>query len=80
MDRDVAFEVGVVVTLPEHEERLPPTPRKAGVRGQGDADVEVEDLLVQPVRVERCVEEDQRDRGRRKDEGQPGERRQAVIP
>src|SRR5438034_340960 len=63
MDCDVAFQVGVVVPLPEYEESLPPAPREAGVGGQGDADVKVEDLLVEPVLVERRVEEDEGDRG-----------------
>src|SRR5206468_10179965 len=42
VNRDVAFEVGVLVTLPEDAQRLPPTPGEARIRRQGDADVEIE--------------------------------------
>ena len=80
VNRDIALEVGVLVALPEHAQRLPAAPGEAGVRGESDADVEVEDLLVQPVRVHGRVEEDQRDRGGDQGEGERGERGQAVIP
>jgi hypothetical protein len=42
--------------------------------------VEVEDLLIQPVLVDRRVEEDEGDRSCDKHEGEPCQRRQAVIP
>ena len=72
--------IGVLVPLPENTQRFPASPAEAGVRGDGDADVELEDLLVQPVRVQRCVEEDQCHRDGDEREGQRGERGQAVIP
>jgi len=80
VDRDVALEIGVVVPLPQNPERLPSAPGKAGVRRQGDADVEVEDLLVQAVGVHGGVEEDERDRRDDQRKGEQGERREAVIP
>jgi hypothetical protein len=42
--------------------------------------MEVEDLLVQAVGVERGIEEDEGDRSRGEREGEAGERRQTVIP
>ena len=64
VDRDVALEVGALVALPEHAQRLPGAPAEAGVGGQGDRHVEVEDPLREAlVGVGRGVEEDQRDRG-----------------
>jgi hypothetical protein len=80
MDRDVALEVGALFPLPQMTQRLPTAPAEAGVRGERDRDVEVEDLLIQPVLVERGVEEDQRDRGGHQHERERRERRQAVIP
>src|SRR6266581_5293599 len=72
VNRDVTLEVRFLVSLPEHAQGLPAAPREAGVCGEGDADVEVEDLLVQSVRVHRCVEEDQRDRGGDQGAGERG--------
>ena len=52
----------------------------AGIRGEGDGDVEVEDLLVEAVFVQGCVEEDEPDRRDDEHKGQHCERRQPVIP
>jgi len=80
VNRDVALQIRVLVAFPEHAQGLPAAPGEAGVRSESDTDVEVEDLLVQAVRVHGRVEEDQRDRSGDQGEGERGERGQAVIP
>src|SRR5262249_60137670 len=59
---NVALEVGALVPLPQVSQRLPAAPAKARVRSERDRDVEVEDLLVEPVLVQRGVEEDEDER------------------
>jgi hypothetical protein len=74
---DVALEVGVRVALPEVAKRLPRAADEAGVRGERDRDVEVEDPLREAlVGVVRRDEEDERERRRHEGEGGGGERRQ----
>src|SRR5207302_3769776 len=59
MDRNVALEVCARLALPEMDERLPCAPPEPCIRGQRDRNVEVEDLLVEAVGVERRPEKDQ---------------------
>ena len=80
VDRDVALEIRARLSLPEVEEALPGTPAEADVGGQRHRNVEIEDLLVQPVLVDGRIEEDQRDSAR----DQPGRQRHegghGIIP
>ena len=65
----------------EREQRLPGSPAEAGVGGERNWDVEVEDLLREPlVRVHRRVEEDQRDRPAQQRGGEGRQHGDLVIP
>src|SRR5205823_14115982 len=80
-DRDVALEVGALVALPEHAQRLPCPPAEARVRGERDRDVEVEDPLREAlIGIGRRVEEDERDRRCQQHNGQPRAHRDTVLP
>src|SRR6188472_3553001 len=75
MNRGIALEVGAGCPLPEVEKRLGGAPREAGVSGQRNRDVDVEDLLREPlVGIDRRVEEHQRERRRHEDDGRDRKR------
>ena len=81
MDRDVAREICTRLAAPEVEERFPRAPAEHDIGGQCDRDVEVEDLLREPlVRVLGRVVRDQRDRRDHQAESERRRRREAVIP
>ncbi len=80
MDRGVRLEVVAVATLPQKAERLPGAEAEAGVRGERDRDVEVEDLLRDAlVGVLGDEDEDEDDREEPgEDHGAPDHRRARV--
>src|SRR4029453_16514231 len=75
-DRRVALEIRSLIAFPEEPERFPGRPPEAGVRRQGDGDMDVEDPLARPlIRVLRGPEQrkaepgdEQHRRGERKDD------------